>query len=46
MEYASDVELILNSLNKECKELSDKLNGIDKLIRTHLTQRKSNKLAL
>ncbi|MDR3711455.1 MAG: hypothetical protein P4L51_01465 [Puia sp.] len=33
MEYKPDVQLILNSLNKERKELSDKLSEIDKLIK-------------
>jgi len=33
MEYKPDVQLILNSLNKEKKELSDKLAEIDKLIK-------------
>jgi hypothetical protein len=33
MEYTNDVELILNSLNKDKRELLDKVNEIDKLIK-------------
>jgi hypothetical protein len=33
MEYSQDVELILNSLNKDKKELLDKVGEIDKLIK-------------
>lgn len=33
MEYNNDVTLILNSLNKDKKELMDKVNEIDKLIK-------------
>jgi len=33
MEYNSEIQLVLNSLNKERKELSDKITEIDKLIK-------------
>lgn len=33
MEYTADTQLILNSLNKDRKELADKLGAIDKLIK-------------
>ena len=33
MEYTADLELVLNSLNKERREYLDKINDIDKLIK-------------
>jgi hypothetical protein len=33
MEYTADIELILNSLNKDKRELLDKIGEIDKLIK-------------
>ncbi|CAN5488691.1 hypothetical protein BH11BAC5_BH11BAC5_43090 [soil metagenome] len=33
MEYKAEIELVLNSLNKERKEYLDKVNEIDKLIK-------------
>jgi hypothetical protein len=33
MEYSSEIELVLNSLNKERQEYLDKANDIDKLIK-------------
>ena len=33
MNYTTDIELVLNSLNKERKEHLDKVNDIDKLIK-------------
>ena len=33
MEYTQDIQIVLASLNKEKKELTDKVNDIDKLIK-------------
>jgi hypothetical protein len=33
MEYTNDIQLVLNSLNKDKRELLDKVNDIDKLIK-------------
>lgn len=33
MEYTHDIQLVLNSLNKDKRELLDKVNDIDKLIK-------------
>lgn len=33
MEYSNDIQVIINSLSKEKKELSDRVNEIDKIIK-------------
>jgi hypothetical protein len=42
MEYNTDTQLIINSLTKEKKELTDKIAEIDKVIKTDIVNARIN----